>query len=134
MTEEDIEPKCTCEELTELEAHKKRKFGRIDIRTQNLIREGFVFDSTTFSLSHAAQLNWESIHSNKDLYDSQGYFPMGISTKDNGEYSLTYANVTPFYLTAVGVVKAIYDGGRALKLQVSAATTIEEVEAIEDTR
>ncbi len=62
-------------------------------------------------------------------------YPLSVSTKDGGEYTfddsttlLQFAGVAMFH------GQSLYDSGRALRLQVLAASSITEVEAIVDSR
>lgn len=110
---------------------KVKKKADIDMRTRALIASGFTFDGSTFSLSENAQINWSGLNSAKDAI----VYPVSVTTIDDGEYSLVDApTVSAFFLTGVGVIKSHYDGGRALKIQVEAATTIDEVNNIVDNR
>lgn len=70
-----------------LDLNKKQKKAAIDQRTTELIDAGFTHASTTFSLSMSAQRNWNT------LYNHRGHltYPKKISTKDDGEHSLTDA-------------------------------------------
>lgn len=114
----------------ELDMNKIKKNGQIDIRTQELIFQGFTYDGQTFSLSEMAQLNWVAMEASSDLLT----WPVVITTKDDSEYSLTLANSPYFYGAALSTKQAHLNSGRALKLQVNAATTIAEVDAVIDNR
>ena len=113
-----------------LECRKLNKNEAIDKRTVELINGGFIFDSNTFSLSEPAQLNWVGMKTLEALMS----FPSDITTKDDGLYSLTQANLDPFIGTAMATKQAHLDSGRLLKISINAATTIEEIDAIEDNR
>jgi hypothetical protein len=114
---------------------KRTKQGQIDIRTQELISEGFIYDGHRFSLSDQAQMNIVGLKTPIDM----GWvtFPHKMSTteEDTPEYEVADANAfNAVYAQAVGTVKAHMDSGRALKKLVAACTTVAEVDAVEDTR
>jgi hypothetical protein len=121
-------------EEVNLNEYKQKRYNEIDLKTQYLISLGFVFDSHTFSLSLPAQSNWTNLKANADLLNSQGFFPITISTSDNLQYSLSYANVVPFWFAGFGVISTVYKGGSDLKVLVMNATTKEEVDLIIDNR
>lgn len=81
----------------------------------------------------AAQRNWMGI---KQMSDSLLLaYPFVVTTNDDQEFQLNdAAHVTNFYLSGVAVVNGAMSSGRALKLQVNAATSIQEVDAIVDNR
>lgn len=116
-----------------LAAYKHLKNLTIDDRTSELISSGFVYDSTRFSLSRAAQTNWTNIYyGTKDGIMTP---PINVSTMDDGEYTLQDASgVTSFYGLGLSYIQAQYDSGRALKLQVNACSSYAGVDSIVDTR
>ena len=117
-------------ELT-LDEQKILKKAAIDKRTQELIVGGFTFNNTEFSTSDSAQKNWMAI----DQLRNDLPYPFAVTTKDDGEYSFAdAAEVHGFALTALGAIEIHYASGRALKLQVSAATTQNELDAVVDER
>ncbi|HSG29084.1 MAG TPA: hypothetical protein VLA34_11435, partial [Candidatus Krumholzibacterium sp.] len=101
-----------------LEVYKSIKNGAIDKRTQELIAEGFSFDGKTFSMSANAQRNWIALRANSDLLT----WPVSITTIDDDEYSLSLANLPAFEGAGMAAGAGHYNSGRALKLQVNAAT------------
>jgi hypothetical protein len=117
-----------------LDELKTQRYEQIDFRTAELINNGFTFDSSSFSLSLAAQSNWTNIYGGQVALSASGNFPMNVTTIDNDEYSLAYEDVTMFWLTAVGTVKAHYDSGRSLKKSIFDASGSAQVNSIIDTR
>lgn len=113
-----------------LSVYKAAKNAAIDAKTQALIRQGFTFDGRSFSLSVNAQMNWSGLKTFEGLLS----WPVAITTNDDSEYSLSQANLTAFTGTGLGTVSAHYGSGRALKLQVNAATSKTEVDAVVDNR
>lgn len=142
-----------------LEDIKETKNKEIDERTQNLMDFGFSHETKIFSLSNNAQRNWigivtyldilytEAIANSdprpttlseefaiKDAVDS-AVFPIGVSTKDDGEYDITdIADLKVFYQTGFGTANSHYMSGRALKQLVNDATDAEGVAAVVDNR
>ncbi|MCA9497098.1 MAG: DUF4376 domain-containing protein [Nanoarchaeota archaeon] len=121
-------------DLTDLNSFKDYLFNKIDAKTQSIIAQGFAFDGNTFSLSLAAQSNWTNIKTNKVDFAAAGLFPLQISTIDNNTYMLSEANVENFWSAGLVAVKGAYTSGADIKKLVFDATTIEELELIEDNR
>lgn len=116
-----------------LDEQKQLRLKEIDNKTQELIAQGFTFDSESFSMSSLAQNNWVGLKqaAQNDLIS----YPFGISTKDDGEYELTSkTEVTNFYVTGLEVKIGHLSTGRALKLQIKNATTQAELDAVVDNR
>ena len=121
------------EELEYVDHKKAEKIAEIDARTVELIEAGFDYNGEHFSMSPAAQMNWTQLQ----VHNITGAvtFPVGVSTSDDGEYQLQDAADFVGFITAIAGLKiASYDGGRVLKLQVKAATTLAEVAAVVDNR
>jgi hypothetical protein len=113
-----------------LEFEKLKKIEQIDKKTEQLISQGASFDNQVFSLSISAQTNW---HVLKTLQASFSW-PVEISTKNSGAYSLAEADLNNFVAAMLGTVKARLDSGRVLKVQVNAAQTKQELDSIVDSR
>ena len=114
-----------------LEQAKEAKKMAIDGRTDELIAGGFPYDSKMFSLSIEAQATWLGMSEAKAYLT----YPFEVSTKEGNAYNLADATaVTMFFLTGVNAVKSYIASGRSLKVQVNAATTVAEVDAIVDPR
>ena len=112
---------------------KARRYEEVDKRTQELISEGFVYDSVTFSLSSMAQTNWIGMKQAADL--SLLTYPFAVSTKDDGEYELDdLADLDAFYQTALGVKITHLGSGRALKVSIKDAVDEAALDAIVDNR
>lgn len=104
-----------------------KKINKIDAKTKALIEEGFDFDGKHFSLSSTAQMNWIAL--------TMATAPAIISTDDSFPYTLETADAIRFFQgTARTVVQHRLQSGRELKLQVHAATTSAELDAIIDNR
>lgn len=115
----------------DLADYKRDKNAAIDNKTQSLIGLGFTYASKVFSMSTNAAMNWTNLY----LERTSLTYPLGVSTKDDGEH--IFANpgeLQTFYRTGLGFAKGHYDSGRALKLQVNAATIKAEVDAVIDNR
>lgn len=117
-------------DVIELENKKNKKIKRIDERTQYLISQGFEFDNNQFSLSEPAQINWLGLKTLQDVVT----WPIEITTKSDGAYSLTEANLIYFLGTGKATIQAHLDSGRALKVVIGEATTQAELDAAVDER
>lgn len=117
-----------------LTCHKKNKFLSIDIRTNELISGGFIYAGKRFSLSQQAQSKMMGVHQIRD--DPMLTYPIKWNTNDDNDYYdvIDSADMHTFFMTGVSTYKAWVDAGTALKDQVRAATSKEEVDAIIDNR
>lgn len=133
-------PKPTEQELlaqadtVRLEQAKAAKIEAIDARSRELLTAGLdVDEGTLISTSLEAQSNLVQLIIG--VQSGLTTLPQGISTIDGGEYQI--ADGTDLMRVA-GLwgsrKKEILDAGRALRLAVLAAETVEAVEAIEDDR
>jgi hypothetical protein len=115
---------------------KEKRMVEIDARTVELIFQGFAHAGKVFSLSLPAQSYWTNMYLAKDILTAQGAFPLKVNTlNDLDAHNIADAvEVTTFYATAVGTVKARLGSGTVLKDAIRAATTIAEVNAVVDTR
>ena len=117
--------------------HKLERYIAIDVRTDELISEGFEFPDGYehyYSLSAEGQLNILGAYTAKD----SPYFAYPIkwpTILDDYELSINNAaTLEAFYLTAVGTVRVVRDSGTVIKEAIRAATTTAEVDAIVDPR
>jgi hypothetical protein len=113
---------------------KSQKFAAIDRKTAVVIGRGFQFMGVMHSLSDNAQKNLLGMFSLRD--DPAMQYPIKFNSKDDmSDTVISNADeVRMMYLTATGTIMAAWGSGTALKERVRAATTPEEVNAIEDTR
>lgn len=119
-------------DLSTVEGYKAFLFDSIDKRTGEIISGGFSYGGKVFSLSSQAQTNITNTFLAKDILS----YPVEWNTKDDAE-TINISNaseLTVFYQTALGTVKAIIDSGTALKNQVRISTTVEELQLIQDNR
>lgn len=116
--------------MVSLPEYKVNRNEVIDGRTDELILEGFTYDSQTFSITVQAQINWNSIRA----HQARMTFPLDISTLDHDEYSLAEANVDAFWDAYEAALWGHLNSGRALKLSINAAADEAAVDAITDTR
>lgn len=118
-----------------LAAAKKAKADAIDGKTDALIEAGFSYEGQVFSLSRQAQQNLAGL-----LTAIAAGFPVTWpktwnTLDDSGTHTVQdAAEFQLFYGTAMATVEAHLNSGTALKDQVRAAKTVEEVSAIEDNR
>ncbi len=119
-----------------LDEAKQAKIAAIDRRTAEFIKRGFAFADKQFSMSEAAQRNWIALSSG--MANGLLPFPMAVSTIDESSHVLTSPDELKAFLGAYLLYQADpiqpLGAGRALKERVTAAKTVEEVEAIVDAR
>lgn len=118
-----------------LERHKKTRNEEIDEKTGELISQGMSFNGESFSLSHHAQVNWQGLKiAITGGLLTEADFPFPISTLNGSTYNLQWADMDSFFGLVLQTINTYLIGGRTLKDQVNAATTIEEVDAVVDNR
>ena len=119
-------------ELLTFEELKAYRFTEIDYKTGKLISQGFVYNGVTFSMSTNAQSNLLGSFLAKDSLT----YPFSWNAKDDSStYAIAdVAEMTTFFMTALGTKKAHQDSGSALKNQVRDAVDIAAVNAIVDAR
>ena len=120
-------------EVDELLVAQSAKLSEIDTNTRNIIHKGFDFNSEHFSLSDNAQKNWMGnlVAKGEGLVT----FPLAVTTDDDAEYTISdETELVQFSATALAGVNTPIATGRALKLLVKAAATVEEVDAVVDDR
>lgn len=119
-----------------LPSAKLAKYVAIDVRTRELIEEGFEYPASSgdyFSLSHAAQ---DSLMELNAIRDESGVLPLDWNHKDD-QGKLTIADSTAaraFIVAAFKALRAHIDGGTTLKESTRAAATVGEVDDVVDTR
>lgn len=117
---------------TALASRKNERMAEVDKKTQELIANGFMWNSVCCSLSTRAQIRIMGIRIAKDDIT----YPLVWSGK-NDQDSMELANaseVNSFFLTALGTVKATVDSGTALKNSIRACSNIDAVNLIVDGR
>lgn len=133
-------PQPTVEEVLAHEAQwrldtaKRAKIAAIDARSEHLLTAGLeVAEGVRISTSTEAQINFLAF---RDAVKT-GHLspPQGFSTLDDGEFVIeTAEQVEDIYAMWLARKKDILDAGRALRLAVLAAESVEAVEAIVDDR
>lgn len=106
------------------------RYNEIDYKTGTLIAAGFSFADLRFSLSFNAQINWNTLKMAPETFT----WPVEITCANNNAYELAQDDLQTFWNAAKNTVKGYLDLGRILKKQVYDATTLEEIEAVTDTR
>ena len=124
----------TLKQLT-LPNYKRLRFDEIDRKTGELISQGFEYpplSGNIFSFSVNAQSNLLGTYSAKDLLQ----YPFSWSLKDDSAvYQIAnIAEMSNFFMTALGTKKAWQDSGTVLKQEIENAQTEAEVDAIIDNR
>lgn len=117
-----------------LDTAKRAKIAAIDARSHELLTAGLeVADGKTISTSDHAQRNLLMLSVGVQVGSTT--LPQGISTIDGGEYVITDASdLTRIQDLWTQRMTSVLDAGRALRLAVLAAETVEAVEAITDDR
>jgi hypothetical protein len=121
-------------DAAELAAAKERRYAEIDARTAALIEtSGVVVNGESISCSKTAQQNMTALVVNNLL--GRVTFPRSISATNGGQYQVESSEDL---LRISGLMTAFVAGkldeGRAIRLQVFEATTLAQVEAVEDSR
>lgn len=121
-----------------LEEAKIKRIKEVDSKTETLIESGFTYDDNNFSMSTNAQRNWSALgaaNANSLLTDK---FPLTISTVDEGSYTVTdetvLMNFFGTYLNYQTDPSQPLGSGRAIKAEINACTTVNEVKAVQDNR
>lgn len=111
---------------------RAEKYENIDKKTQEIIAQGFTYNSKTFSLSANAQTTYLGMYNARSVLT----YPITVNTIDDTDTQdlADETEVTDFYNAGVAAVRAALDGGTALKAQVTNATTEALVEAVVDNR
>lgn len=112
-----------------LDELKDIRYVEIDMRTQELIKAGFVFDSKTFSMSLTAQINWSNFPNIPDVL-----FPLTIIDILESPYVCSLANKMNFYYTALNSKNTALQSGGVLKATIHACADEACVTAIIDNR
>ena len=119
-----------------LDEIKAGKIAAIDLKTSDLIKAGFEYDGSNFSMSDAAQRNWCAMAAAK----ANGLisYPLTLTTVDEGYHQIADATALTLFLVAYLTYQTDSTkplaAGRILKSQVNACETVEAVNAIEDNR
>lgn len=106
--------------------------AKIDTKTQQLISVGFTFDGKQFSLSDNAQRKLLILQNLITMNALDPQTPM--SALDDSVYMLARENAQAFVAAGYARLSGLIQSGTALKGQVLAAESEEEVNAIQDTR
>lgn len=118
--------------MPDIQEHKDIFCERLDRKTRSLIKSGFSVNSKVFSASDASQLKWLGMFMSKDLLQ----YPIEVPTLDDKDSAIlnNAAELTTYYTALVNHVQTHLKSGVALKMQVAAAETKEELDAILDER
>lgn len=133
------------------ESLKQQKIQQIDARTSELVKYGFAYSTSRFSMSDAAQRNWLGLATMVGFKANTGADADAVAAATaltGGSFPVSDINEGHLFLTT----KADFDAfigaylnyqtdpnqplhqGRVLRAQASAATTQEELDAVVDDR
>jgi hypothetical protein len=116
-----------------LEQLKAMRIVAVDERTSELFGSGFTFGGDKYSLSMPAQINL--IGAVALVSAGMISLPSKWSRQDGSSFIIEdLATLTGFLATGLGQCIALRNSGAALRDAISAATTVEELDAIEDDR
>ncbi len=117
-----------------LDSYKGQKLQEINNNTDQLIMAGYTYSGHTFSLSEKAQTNILALYSTKD--DPVLPYPIVFNTIDdlNSFEAIDANTIASMYYSALATVKGRIDSGTVLKDQIRNATTVAEVDLIQDNR
>jgi hypothetical protein len=117
-----------------LSKYKELRYNEIDYRTGELIAQGFVYATKTFSLSENAQTNILALDNTRD--DPALSYPIEYNTIDDSDsYSVVDStDMHSMYLTALATKKAHLDSGTVLKQQIRSAADEAAVNGVIDNR
>ena len=112
---------------------KDKKFATIDAKTKRLIDQGFVYNSVRHSLSENMQKN---LLGAMLIRDNPAIFPIKFNSLDDSADTVisNKTDLEAMYLAAMTALRTAWDAGTAIKDQVRAATTVEQVSAVTDPR
>ena len=119
-------------EALSLETNKTKGILEVDRRTQELITQGFVYATKTFSLSLEAQINWTNV----PAVAATLTYPHRTYVKDDTDYH-DFADSTELmaaYLAAVSTKQSHRNSGNTLKGQINDAVDQAALGAIVDSR
>lgn len=112
---------------------KLRRVGEVDRRTDEIILRGFNYDSKVFEMDESSRVNFLSLH----YFVKQGFIPLptAVNTIDDQIYYVTSSGqLDQLVGSGLQTYYGVLQGGWALKLQMRACTTLEQLYAIVDTR
>ena len=117
-----------------LDSYKGQKLQEINNNTDELISAGYTYSGLTFSLSEKAQTNILALYSTKD--DPVLPYPIVFNTIDDLDSfeAIDAATIANMYYSALATIKGRIDSGTVLKDQIRNATTVAEVDLIQDNR
>lgn len=117
-----------------LDTYKALKYEEIDNRTDDIVSNGYVYQTKNFSLSSNAQINILALDNSRN--DPVMIYPIKYNTiNDMDSYDVVDADdLHAMYLTALATKKSIVDSGTVIKNQVRSCATRAEVDAIIDNR
>ena len=123
-----------CIEALDLSGYKAVRFKEIDTRTEELIKQGFLYKGLVFSLSQNAQINILALHETRN--DPALLYPVAYSTLDDSNHYdvIDATDLHNMYLTALATKKAHVDTGTTLKNSIRDAVNEAAVALIIDNR
>ena len=119
--------------MTDVEEQRGYQLKDVAAKTQALIEyHGFEFpqgSGQVFDLDLASQTKWTALRT----LEQDISWPVEISPR-SGAYSLALTDLDAFLRAGLLVVQSYKDSGRVLRLELEAATTMEELRKVVDDR
>jgi hypothetical protein len=107
--------------------------AQIDLRTREIIALGAPYDGHNFSMEYGDQLSYIALC--LAVMAGQASYPIEVRDMVDAPYYLAdAATYYTFFFTGLGYVQAVLAGGRVLKDQVNACTTVGCINSIVDPR
>lgn len=120
------------ESIVTIDLIRKFKIDDIDEKTDEILKNGFIYDEIEFGFTMEDQLNYLGLYTMRDCLQ----YPTSIKTKIENDF-YTFENseqVALFAMTACGWKQNVYQSGWDLKSAVIECQTITEICNIEDLR
>lgn len=112
-----------------LDVYKKIKKKTIDLNTENLLINGFLYNNYRFGLRENEKTKWLAL-----FKAPISKYPITLVSKEGQALILTSITAENFYEAAFDRARLIEEQGGILKYQVNQCTTVAQVLAINDNR
>lgn len=123
------------EESFKVDSIREEKIKEVDLKTRSLIDQGVIYDNLVFSLSQVAQLRYSGLVAGASLLQPSD-FPIKVNTKNdkNVKHLNSTTEIQNFAKEVISTIKTHIDSGTAIKDALRSATTLAELESIQDSR
>lgn len=119
----------------DIETYRTNKLNEIDMKTQMLIAEGFEYKGKIFSLSLAAQANWNAMLTFALAGGLQFPYEISAMYRETDKYDiLDLPDLQAFIQIAFDKVARMIATGRTLKIKANELTTVPKIQKLTDNR